>query len=132
MESRALKRDFGRDLVFWGGGVDTQGVFQHGTPVEVREDVERHIRDLQPGGGFIFAAIHNIQATVPARNLLAMWEAVTAFGDDAGEVATFGDDAEAAATFGDDARVVTAPGRTGRPASASGDRWTSSRTTGVR
>jgi uroporphyrinogen decarboxylase len=80
MASEGLKRDFGRDIVFWGGGIDTQGVLQHGTPEEVRHDVERRVRDLKPGGGFIFAAIHNIQATVPAPNLTAMWEAAAASG----------------------------------------------------
>ena len=52
METAALKRDFGRDLVFWGGGVDTQGVLGSGTPDEVRAEVRRRIGDLAPGGGY--------------------------------------------------------------------------------
>jgi uroporphyrinogen decarboxylase len=78
METAALKRDFGHDLVFWGGGVDTQGVLGRGTPDGVRAEVARRVADLAPGGGFVFASVHNIQANVPAENLAAMWEAVEA------------------------------------------------------
>ncbi len=80
METAALKRDFGRDLVFWGGGVDTQGVLGSGTPDEVRAEVTRRVADLAPGGGFVFASVHNIQANVPAENVKAMWEAAAAEG----------------------------------------------------
>ncbi len=80
METAALKRDFGRDLVFWGGGVDTQGVLGSGTPAEVRAEVRRRVADLAPGGGFIFAAVHNVQANVPPENVAAMWDAVAATG----------------------------------------------------
>lgn len=75
MEPAALKADFGRDLAFWGGGVDTQGVLPTGTPQEVREDVRRNVATLAPGGGYVFNTIHNIQADVPAENVLAMVEA---------------------------------------------------------
>jgi uroporphyrinogen decarboxylase len=75
MDLRELKREFGRDLVFWGGGVDTQHVLGSGTPDEVREDVRRNIEALAPGGGFVFAAVHDIQANVPPENVMAMWEA---------------------------------------------------------
>ncbi|MBI4789975.1 MAG: hypothetical protein HY782_23320 [Chloroflexi bacterium] len=71
-----LKRDFGKDMVFWGGGVDTQGVLPTGTPQEVEDDVRRNIDALAPGGGFVFNTIHNIQADVPPENIVAMWEAV--------------------------------------------------------
>ena len=73
MDLRELKREFGRDLVFWGGGVDTQGVLGSGTAEAVREDVRRNIEALAPGGGFIFAAVHDIQANVPPENVMAMW-----------------------------------------------------------
>jgi uroporphyrinogen decarboxylase len=76
MEPAALKRDFGRDIVFWGGGVDTQGVLPNGTPQEVRDDVRRNIEALAPGGGYVFNTVHNIQADVPPENILAMWEAL--------------------------------------------------------
>jgi len=75
-----LKRDFGRDLIFWGGGVDTQDVLPHGTPAEVRDDVRRNIDALAPGGGFVFSTVHNIQADVPAENIVAMWQAVREYG----------------------------------------------------
>jgi len=74
MDGAELKREFGRDLVFWGGGVDTQRVLGSGTPDEVRADVRRRIADLREGGGSVFAAVHNIQPNVPAANLVAMWE----------------------------------------------------------
>lgn len=80
METAALKRDFGRDLVFWGGGVDTQRVLGSGTPAEVRAEVARRIADLAPGGGFVFASVHNVQANVAPENAAAMWEAVATHG----------------------------------------------------
>lgn len=69
-----LKREFGSELVFWGGAVDPHD-FAHGSPEVVRQEVKRRIEDLSPGGGFIFGAIHNIQDDVPAENIVAMWEA---------------------------------------------------------
>ena len=78
MEPVALKRDFGRDIVFWGGGVDTQDVLPYGTPQEVKDDVRRNVEALAPGGGFVFNTVHNIQADVPPENIVAMWEALRA------------------------------------------------------
>ncbi|HET9913976.1 MAG TPA: uroporphyrinogen decarboxylase family protein [Anaerolineales bacterium] len=80
MEPAALKRDFGKDLVFWGGGVDTQGTLPNGTPQEVRDDVRRNIEALAPGGGFVFNTVHNIQTDVPPANLSAMFEALAEYG----------------------------------------------------
>ena len=80
MDPVALKRDFGRDIVFWGGGVDTQGVLPRGTPPEVRDNVRRNLDALAPGGGYVFNTVHNIQADVPPANLVAMWEALREFG----------------------------------------------------
>ncbi|GAB4540825.1 MAG: uroporphyrinogen decarboxylase family protein [Anaerolineae bacterium] len=80
MEPAALKREFGRDLVFWGGGVDTQRVLPYGTPQEVRDDVRRNIEALAPGGGYVFNTVHNIQADVPPQNIIAMWEALQEYG----------------------------------------------------
>jgi uroporphyrinogen decarboxylase len=74
MEPVALKRDFGKDVSFWGGGVDTQGVLPRGTPAEVRDDVRRNVDALAPGGGFVFCTVHNIQADVPPENVMAMVE----------------------------------------------------------
>ena len=80
MDPIELKREFGRDLVFWGGGVDTQWVLGSGSPDEVRADVRRNIAALAPGGGFMFAAVHDIQANVLPENIMAMWKAWQAYG----------------------------------------------------
>ncbi|UCC75988.1 MAG: hypothetical protein JSW37_10775 [Anaerolineales bacterium] len=80
MDTRELKAEFGADLTFWGGGVDTQRVLPTGTPQEVKEEVRRRIEDLAPGGGFVFAAVQNIQSDVPPENLMAMWEALDEYG----------------------------------------------------
>jgi len=80
MDTAALKRLYGRDLTFWGGGVDTQHVLPHGTPAEVRDEVRRRIEDLAPGGGFVFNTVHNVQADVPPKNYMAMWEALQEYG----------------------------------------------------
>jgi len=80
MDTAELKREFGKDIVFWGGGVDTQRVLWTGTPDEVRAEVRHRLDDLMPGGGFVFAATHNIQGDVPAENLVAMWETLREYG----------------------------------------------------
>jgi len=81
MDAAELKQEFGNDLVFWGGGVDTQNAFdERHTPDEVREDVKRRIQDLMPGGGFVFNTVHNIQANVPPENVMAMWETLQDYG----------------------------------------------------
>jgi len=80
MEPRQLKKDFGKDIVFWGGGVDTQHVLPNGTPEQVKEDVKRNIEALAPGGGFVFSTVHNIQAEVPPQNIMAMIEALREIG----------------------------------------------------
>jgi uroporphyrinogen decarboxylase len=75
MEAEGLKRDFGRDLVFWGGGCDTQRILPQGTPDEVRAHVREQVRVMGEGGGFVFQQVHNILSNVPAENILAMYEA---------------------------------------------------------
>ena len=74
MEPAALKRDFGQDVAFWGGGVETQSVLPFGTPQAVKDNVRRNIEALAPGGGYVFNTIHNIQADVPPQNIVAMIE----------------------------------------------------------
>ena len=71
-----LKREFGRDICFWGGGCDTRRVLNRGTPAEVRDHVRRRIEIFAPGGGFVFAAIHNILPEVPPENIVAMFDAL--------------------------------------------------------
>jgi len=79
-DTQKLKQEFGRDLTFWGGGINTQMTLPHGTIQEVKEEVKRRIADLAPGGGYVFAAVHNIQADVPPENIMAMWEAWKEYG----------------------------------------------------
>ncbi|RPI99545.1 MAG: methyltransferase [Candidatus Aminicenantes bacterium] len=79
MDAGKLKAEFGRDIVFWGGGVDTQKTLAFGTPEAVRAEVLERCRIFSPGGGFVFNAVHNIQANVPIANIAAMFEAVREF-----------------------------------------------------
>lgn len=76
MDPVKLKQKYGKDVVFWGGGVDTQGAFAFGTPQQVREQVRRQCDILNNNGGFVFNTIHNIQANVPFENVIAMLEAL--------------------------------------------------------
>jgi len=79
MDPVVLKKKFGDRIVFWGGGVDTQGVFAFGTPQQVKEQVRRQVGILNENGGFVFNTIHNIQANVPFENVIAMLEALDEF-----------------------------------------------------
>jgi uroporphyrinogen decarboxylase len=76
MDAAGLKRDFGRDITFWGGGCDTQRILPNGTPDDVRRHVRAQVAILRPGGGFVFQQVHNILANVPPANVVAMLEAV--------------------------------------------------------
>lgn len=76
MDPSKLKEKYGRDLVFWGGGVDTQGAFAFGTPAQVKEQVKTQCDILNKDGGFVFNTVHNIQANVPFENVVAMLEAL--------------------------------------------------------
>ena len=76
METDRLKREFGRDMVFWGGGCDTQHLLANGTPEQVRKQVKKQVEILSPGGGFVFQQVHNILADVPPENIIAMFETV--------------------------------------------------------
>lgn len=80
MDTGELKREFGEELVFWGGGCDTQRVLPFGSPEDVKEEVKRRLDDLAPGGGFVFCQVHNIQANITPQNIMAMYEAVDEFG----------------------------------------------------
>jgi uroporphyrinogen decarboxylase len=75
MDPAGLKRDFGRQLTFWGGGCDTRDVLTKSTPGQVREHVRRLIDVWRPGGGFVFQQVHNILADVPPANIVAMYDA---------------------------------------------------------
>lgn len=79
MDATALKRDFGRDLVFWGGGCDTQRILPQTTPDQVRTHVLEQCQALAPGGGFVFQQVHNILGHVPPANIIAMFDAVASY-----------------------------------------------------
>ena len=79
MDPETLKRNFGRDLTFWGGGVDTQRTLPFGSPQEVREQVLRRCEIFAQDGGFVFNAIHNVQARTPVAQVAAMIAAVHEF-----------------------------------------------------
>lgn len=79
MDTRRLKQEYGRDIVFWGG-IDTQHVMPFGNPQEVVDEVKRRIDDLAPGGGFVFATVHNIQAFVPPENIVTAFDTALEYG----------------------------------------------------
>ena len=76
MDPKTLKKEFGKDITFWGGGVDTQRTLPFGTPDEVYHEVRDRIDIFSQGGGFVFSSIHNIQTGTPIENILAMLRAV--------------------------------------------------------
>ena len=75
MEPARLKREFGKDIAFWGGGVSTQGMLDKGTPEQVREEVRRNVEIMAAGGGYVFTQVHNIQCNVPPQNIIAAYQA---------------------------------------------------------
>lgn len=76
MDAVCLKKEFGQDLVFWGGGVNTQKTIAFGTPDEVYREVRERIDIFHANGGFVFNSIHNLQGNTPIENILAMFRAV--------------------------------------------------------
>lgn len=80
MDTKELKKEFGEDITFWGGGIDTQRILPFGTVDEIKDEVKRRIDDLAPGGGFVFATVHNVQSDVPPENFMAMWETLQEYG----------------------------------------------------
>jgi uroporphyrinogen-III decarboxylase len=80
MDPEHLKQTYGDRIAFWGGGVDTQKTLPFGTPDEVREQVRARCQVFAPGGGFVFNAIHNVQAGTPVENIVAMLDAVRELG----------------------------------------------------
>lgn len=80
MDPQTLKTEFGSQLTFWGGAIDAQHVLPHADAATVREHVRRHLAIWKPGGGYVFNNVHNIQAGVPAENILALYDAAYEFG----------------------------------------------------
>lgn len=79
MDPRQLKSRFGDQIVFWGGGIDTQQTLPFGSPEEIREQVRERMQIFGRGGGFIFNSIHNVQARIPVENLMVLYQAVQEF-----------------------------------------------------
>ncbi|MBN1315073.1 MAG: hypothetical protein JXA42_06380 [Anaerolineales bacterium] len=80
MDPIELKREFGRDVVFWGGSVDAQSTLPFGTPDQVRDEARRSIDALAPGGGYVFSSIHNIQSFVPPENVITLFQTAREYG----------------------------------------------------
>lgn len=80
MDPRRLKDQFGGRLVFWGAACDCQGTLAFGTPQEVAGEVEENLGVLAPGGGYVLAPVHNIQAGVPPENVIAMFDTALSAG----------------------------------------------------
>ena len=79
MEPERLKGEFGKDITFWGGGVDTRRILNSGTTNEVKDQITRRLEIFSPNGGFVFNTIHNIMPDVPPQNIVAMFEAIEDF-----------------------------------------------------
>ena len=80
MEPEKLKEEFGKDLVFWGGGCDTRDVLPNKTPKEIEEHVKKRIDIFSKNGGFVFNQVHNVLANIPPENVIAMLKAAIEFG----------------------------------------------------
>jgi uroporphyrinogen-III decarboxylase len=79
MSAEDLKREFGKDIVFWGGGADTQTTLTLGSPDEVKKQVLKRCEIFSRDGGYIFNTVHNVQANTPIQNLIAMFDALNKF-----------------------------------------------------
>ncbi|MHA7109172.1 uroporphyrinogen decarboxylase family protein [Sunxiuqinia elliptica] len=79
MEPEFLKKEFGKDCTFWGGGIETAGVLNVETPEKVREQVLERLETFSNGGGFVFNTVHNILPDVPPQNIVAMFDAIQEF-----------------------------------------------------
>jgi uroporphyrinogen decarboxylase len=80
MDPATLKREFGKDIVFWGGGVRCQTTLANGTADDVRREVKELVATWKPGGGYVFCPDHDIQENVPAERIVATYQAAQEFG----------------------------------------------------
>jgi len=80
MDPATLKMNYGKKLVLWGGGIDSQHTLPFSTPDEIKEEVKRNLEIFKPNGGYIFNNIHNIQGDVPPQNIVAMYDAAWEYG----------------------------------------------------
>ena len=65
-----LKREYGKDLTFWGG-ISTQKTLPYGSPNDVRAEIRDAIKVLGKDGGYILAPSHELQGDIPLENMLA-------------------------------------------------------------
>ena len=79
MVPEKLKQDYGDDIVFWGGGIDTQIVLPFGKPQQVKDQVKHACEVFGKNGGFVFNTVHNIQANVPTENMVAMFDTLNEY-----------------------------------------------------
>ena len=79
MDPEFLKKEFGKDMIFWGGGIDTQKTLPFGTPEEVYQEVVSRLEIFSRDSGYIFNSIHNVQSNIPTENILSMFQAVWDF-----------------------------------------------------
>jgi uroporphyrinogen decarboxylase len=80
MDPEKLKKEFGEQITFWGGGIDTQHVLPFAKPEEVVDHVKKLIKIFAPGGGFVYASVHNIQPGVPPQNIVTMFKTAYEYG----------------------------------------------------
>lgn len=76
MDPAALKREFGKDITFWGGGCSTQKTLTFAAPEEIRKEVYKMAEIFSPGGGFVFNQVHNIQSNISPDRVLTLYRAI--------------------------------------------------------
>ena len=81
MDPKHLKETYGDEIVFWGGGVDTQSTLPYGSPEEVKREVEKHLTIFGSNGGYVFNVVHNLQAGFPMKNFEVMLETFNKFNE---------------------------------------------------
>lgn len=82
MDPKLLKHEFGSDITFWGGGIDTRSVLNNANPDAVKKQVHDRLEIFMPGGGFVFNTVHNILPDVPPENIMAMFKAIEEYNGD--------------------------------------------------
>lgn len=75
MDLAFLKREYGKDLVFWGG-IATQKELPFGTPEEVKKMARETIRLLGKNGGHIIGPSQEVMNDVPIENVKALVETI--------------------------------------------------------
>jgi len=81
MQPAFLKKEFGKDCTFWGGGIETVGTLNIGSSTQIRDQVFERLEIFSEGGGFVFNTVHNILPDVPPENVIAMFDAVKEFNE---------------------------------------------------